>query len=181
MVFAKKDKLYLIGFMGSGKSTLGKKIARSLNYEFFDLDQAIESYAGASVSSIFQTQGEIGFRLLESECLSHFNNNKNIVIATGGGTPCFYHNMEMMLQNGCCVYIKMPEGALYQRLYKASPKRPLLVDKNEEELRDYIHELLLQREETYLKSHLIIDGMSVDTNSLVGVLKHKMIPNPALR
>ena len=170
----KKNKVYLIGFMGSGKSTLGKKIAQALQYKFSDLDSYIESCAAESITSIFNTKGETYFRKLESECLSHFDTEKHMVIATGGGTPCFNDNMKHMLEQGCCVYIKMPEGALFQRLQKAIPKRPLLADKTDDELRDFIHQLLEIRETTYLQSQIVIDGMSISTPSLVPILKQKM-------
>jgi shikimate kinase len=176
MIFEKKDKIYLIGFMGSGKSTVGRKIARGLNYDFYDLDNYIESYSGQSVTSLFQTKGEAYFRDLETECLRHFDDKKNIVLATGGGTPCFDDNLKTMLANACCVYLKMGEGALFQRLHQAIPKRPLLLGKSEDELRDYIHETLLKREEFYMQSHIIIDGINISTTSLIGVLKHKLIP-----
>ncbi len=177
MHFDKKDKIYLIGFMGCGKSTLGRKISRALNYEFVDLDQYIESVAGQSVASIFHDKGEEYFRTLETASLQYFNDKKYIVLATGGGTPCFNDNLKMMLSHGCCVYIKMPEGALYQRLHKASPKRPLLQGKTEDALRSYIHETLLQREEIYMQSHIIADGINLSNTSLIGVLKHKLLPN----
>ena len=174
MFAEKKDKIYLLGFMGSGKSTFGKKIARVLNYEFSDLDNYIESVAAQSVACIFETQGEANFRSLESECLTHYNTKKKIVVATGGGTPCFQNNMDLMLKQGCCVYLKLPEGALYQRLYQASPKRPLLMGKSEDELRSFIHDLLQQREPIYMRSHIIVDGMNLSPASLTGVLKHKL-------
>lgn len=175
MITEKKDKIFLIGFMGSGKSTLGKKIARALHYEFSDLDNYIESVAAQSISSIFETQGEDYFRKLETACLQNYSSQKNLVIATGGGTPCFNNNMELMLQEGCCVYIKMPEGALYQRLYQATPKRPLLAGKSEEELKEFIRLKMLEREPVYLKSHIVIDGMSLSTASLTGILRGKVL------
>ncbi len=181
MIFEKKNKIFLIGFMGSGKSTLGKRIARAMHYDFIDLDTSIEVFAADTISSLFQTKGEEGFREIETECLSHLIDKKYLVIATGGGTPCFYNNMEVMLEHGCCVYLKMPEGALVQRLLQASPKRPLLAGKSEEELRVFIHEMLLKREEIYQKCHLVMDGMTLNTASIVGVLKHKMMPKPSIK
>lgn len=175
MIYEKKNKIYLIGFMGSGKSTLGKKLARLLHYDFSDLDQYIESTAAASISNIFDLQGEDYFRKLESKCLNDFNNEAYKVIATGGGTPCFHDNMNLMLSQGCCVYIRMPEGALLERLRKAAPKRPLLAGKDENALRTYIHDTLKAREETYLKSHIVIDGVSLSMPSLAQILKSKMM------
>ena len=178
MIYGKKDKIYLIGFMGSGKSTLGRKIARALNYDFYDLDNYIESITGVSVSAMFLQQGEKYFRTLETQYLKDFNDKKYIVLATGGGTPCFHNNLKTMLEHGCCVYIKMSEATLYQRLYKANPKRPLLLGKTEDELRDFIHQTLMQREEIYMQSHIIIDGINMGRASLIGVLKHKLVLKP---
>jgi shikimate kinase len=176
MFIDKKDKIYLIGFMGSGKSTIGRKIARTLNYEFYDLDSYIESYCGQSINSLFNEKGEAYFRSIESQCLRHFNDKKFIVLSTGGGSPCFNDNMQLMLEHGCCVYIKMPEGALYQRLHKAIPKRPLLAGKSDDELREFIHDTLTYRETFYEQSHIIMDGINLSSPSLMGVLKHKLIP-----
>ncbi len=173
MLYDKKDKIFLVGFMGSGKSTLGRKIATALNYEFSDLDNYIESRYGQPIHEIFQKHGEEYFRNLETECLAHYN-KKYTVIATGGGTPCFNNNMELMMEYGCCIYIKMPEGALFQRLVKASKKRPLLMGKSDEELKIFISETLLDREKYYSQSHIIIDGLKVSTSSLIGILKNKV-------
>ena len=175
MVYEKKDKIFLLGFMGSGKTTVGRKIARALHYDFYDLDHYIEAFTGEYISNIFRDKGEAYFRDLETECLSHFNDKKFIVLATGGGTPCFNDNIHTMLAQGCCVYIKMPEAALFQRLHQATPKRPLLLGKSETELREYIHDTLEKREEIYAQSHIIIDGINLSTPSLIGVLNHKMI------
>jgi len=172
----KKNKIFIIGFMGSGKTTLGKKIAHALGYEFSDLDQYIESMAAQTISSIFEQQGESEFRKLESECLSHYDHKKYMVIATGGGTPCYNDNMDKMLGLGCCVYIKMPEGALLQRLQNARPNRPLLSGLNNHELQQFIHDTLMQRESYYLRSHMVFDGMKLSTPSLISLLKNKVAP-----
>lgn len=174
MYSEKKDLIFLVGFMGSGKTTIGKKIARALKYEFSDLDQYIESVAAQSVSSLFEQQGEAHFRNLESECLHHYGQRHGMVIATGGGTPCFHDNMDWMLEHGCCVYIHMPEGALYQRLCHASPKRPLLAGKTDEELRAFIHDKLMERESYYQRSHVVIDGMHSSISSITVLLKTKV-------
>jgi shikimate kinase len=165
--------------MGCGKSTLGKKIARALHYDFMDLDTFIEQKAGKSINEIFNEQGEDYFRSLEVECLLSLDSKKFLVIATGGGTPLNGDLMAWMLEKGCCVYIRMPEGALLNRLRNAAPKRPLLSGKNEEELRNYIHEKLYEREPVYAKSHVSIDGVSASALAIAGMLKRKLVPADA--
>jgi shikimate kinase len=172
----KKNKIFLIGFMGCGKSTLGKKIAHALHYEFVDLDLSIEQKAGESINSIFEKFGEDNFRSIEDECLHDLELRKHIVVATGGGTPVNGECMSWMLDHGCCIYIRMPEGALLSRLRNAAPKRPLLAGKNEEELRNYIHEKLSVREPVYSKSHIVIDGLQTSSSALAGLLKRKVDP-----
>ncbi|HQB87139.1 MAG TPA: shikimate kinase, partial [Bacteroidales bacterium] len=101
----KPDKIFLIGFMGSGKTTTGKKLASRLSWKFIDLDEFIEEDKGMPVAEIFETQGEDWFRTVEAEALRTVTKAGNTVISTGGGTPCFYENMEFMLQNGLTVYL----------------------------------------------------------------------------
>jgi shikimate kinase len=176
--FPKKDTLYLIGFMGSGKSTLGKKIAHALHYDFVDLDRAIENESGKRINAIFSEDGEARFREMESALLKKLSEKKFLVVATGGGTPCFHNNMQWMHDHGCCVYIKMPPLALYSRLEQAAPKRPLLEGKTGDELKQFITDTLAQRESFYQQSHLVIDGISVGLPSLMSVLKPKMALKP---
>jgi shikimate kinase len=173
----KKDRVFLVGFMGSGKSTLGKKIARALGYDFIDLDIYIEQKEQKTINEIFTTSGEDYFRKLEHDCLMSLEAEHHIVIATGGGTPLNGELMSWMLERGCCIYIRMSEAALYSRLKNAAPKRPLLADKNEEELRSYIHEKIEERERVYARSHIIIDGLQTSVTALAGLLKRKLMPN----
>ena len=152
-------RIYLIGFMGSGKSSLGKILAHKLNYAFVDLDDIIEEKAEKKITDIFKDDGEQAFRSIEQECLAKTFSFTNTVIATGGGTPCFFDNMEMMNQNGISVYLKFSSGILASRLFDNPGERPLLAQhKSKQDLKNYIDSLLKDREQFYNNSKLIVEG-----------------------
>jgi shikimate kinase len=165
-------RIFLLGFMGSGKSTLGKELSAKIAYSFIDLDSEIEEKAGKNISSIFETDGEEKFRELEHQCLMDTLINDNCVIATGGGTPCFFNNMDIINENGFAIYIKFNAGVLASRLYNAKSERPLLKNiKTQSELQRRIEQLLEIREEFYEQSSMIVEGMSMDAKRLSGILK----------
>ena len=112
----KSQKIYIIGFMGSGKSTAGKKLASLMGWTFVDLDKKIEEFAGKSIPEIFAQDGETSFREIEAKILRSLNSLKNTVISTGGGTPCYSDNMEYMLDTGLTLYLKLTPGQLKSRL-----------------------------------------------------------------
>ena len=144
--------------MGSGKSSLGKILAHKLNYTFIDLDDIIEEKAEKKITDIFKDNGEQTFREIEQECLVKTFSFINTVIATGGGTPCFFNNMEMMNQNGISVYLKISSGILASRLLENPGERPLLAKyKSKQDLKNYIDSLLNDREIFYNKSKLIVE------------------------
>jgi len=138
-------RIYLTGFMGSGKTTVGRILAAKMRTDFLDLDQRIEQSAQKSIAEIFQEFGEGGFRKLETATL-HSIKAENAVVATGGG--CFIHNTEWMLANGSVVYLEVPFSALASRI-GADPKRPLW--RNAEPL-------FAERESIYKKAHFTVDG-----------------------
>lgn len=143
------SRIYLIGFMGSGKSSLGKKLARMLGYSFVDLDTLIEQTAKKSIPEIFATGGETAFRQLETETLQRTFALENTVIATGGGTPCHHNNMELLNDHGHTVYFELPASELAKRLAVAKADRPLIADVPPAELQGFISRLLAQREPYY--------------------------------
>lgn len=159
-------KIFLIGFMGCGKSTLGKKLATKLSYEFLDLDHQIELETGGTVGSYFAEHGEAAFRELESKTLKTFDYPANCVVATGGGVPCFFDNMEWINKNGVSVYIEMPPIALAKRLEGGKDKRPLIKDMNEDQLIDFISGKLEERGPFYEKATLKISGISLTADAL---------------
>ena len=118
-------KIFLIGFMGSGKTTLGKKLARVLGYDFVDLDKVIEEESGVSVPDYFSRHGEDAFRQLERDCLRTRLPAGPVVVATGGGAPCYFDNMDWMNEHGVTVYLMLPPGVLASRL-NGSRNRPLI-------------------------------------------------------
>ena len=131
-------QIFLVGYMGAGKTTLGKLLADKLNLEFIDLDHYIENRYHKTVGSIFAEKGEGEFRLIESNMLHEVGEFENVLIATGGGTPCFHDNMEYMNKQGITVYLKTTPEVLHRRLRIAKGKRPLLRGKSDQELMNFI-------------------------------------------
>lgn len=162
-------KIFLLGYMGSGKSTVGKKLASLLNYTFIDLDTMIEAETDHSITEWFAA-GETRFREIESLVLRQTAEFKNSVIATGGGTPCFNDNLEWMKAHGLTVYLKMSAGGLFHRLIYSKATRPLLTGKTDVELMEYITESLKEREYFYSKAHYTFKGESLDVKELLETL-----------
>lgn len=147
----------MIGYMGAGKTTLGKSLARHLGLEFIDLDWYIENRFHQSVSQLFATRGEEGFRKIEQNMLHEVAEFEDVVISAGGGTPCFFDNMEYMNQQGLTVYLKATPEILRTHLRMGKQKRPLIAQKNDEELDIFIRESLDKRESYYNQARLIFD------------------------
>jgi shikimate kinase len=163
-------RIYLTGYMGSGKSTIGKKLANKLGFLFIDLDSLIENKYRITIPDIFNRFDEDAFRLVEHQTLQETFTFSNAVISTGGGTPCFYDNMALINQHGYSVYIQMHIKSLYDRLINSKKKRPLLDNKTPEQVMEHIHKQLKERESFYLQSKLVIKGESLDINVLVDLI-----------
>ena len=170
--------VYLIGFMGSGKSTVGKKLSNRLGFSYIDLDSAIEQTEGRTVSKIFTEEGEIYFRNIEAEVLRDCSGKSDTVISCGGGTPCFNKNMEYMNNEGQTVYLEMTAAALMSRLLHSRSKRPLIAELDDNELDQFIRKSLAEREKWYLKSKYTIDGLNPDLNQLTSLLQSQDPYNP---
>lgn len=149
-------RLFLIGYMGCGKSTIGRKIAEKLKMNFIDFDDYIEKKSGKTVSEIFETEGEEKFRAMEKNYLIEVTQNDNAVISLGGGTPCFYNNIEVINTHGISVYIEMTADALAKRLIKARKKRPLIQGMNEVDLKFFVEANLEKRNSYYKKAHYTV-------------------------
>ncbi len=160
-------RIYLTGFMGSGKTTVGRKLAKCLNFRFIDLDKAIEQSQQMFISHIFKQFGEEQFRQWETEELMRLSLEKNIVISTGGGTPCFNDNMQVMNQTGLTIYLYMSPAALFSRLKKAKMPRPLIDGKSPDELNQFIVDLMAIREPYYKQSEMTINGLRPELTNLV--------------
>ncbi|MBB6501290.1 shikimate kinase [Pedobacter cryoconitis] len=159
-------KIFLIGFMGCGKSTLGRKLATKLGYDLIDLDHQLEKITGVTVADYFAAHGEEAFRKLESDTLKDLEYPKNCIIATGGGTPCFFDNIEWMNANGTTVYIEMPAPALAKRLESGIAKRPLLRNLTPEGVVEFIENKLAEREGFYTKAQLILSGINLTADAI---------------
>ena len=151
-------RIYLVGYMGCGKSTIGRKVAEILGISFVDLDKYIEERYFRSVPAIFAEEGEERFREKERLSLLEVSQFENVIVGTGGGAPCFYDNMEVMNNNGITVYIAPDTDVLAMRLLKSKNERPLITGKSPEELIKFIDQALLKRAPFYEKAKIIIRG-----------------------
>lgn len=143
--------------MGAGKSTLGRLLAEALQISFIDLDHYLEQRFHKTVNELFAERGEAGFRDLEMRMLHEVGEFRDVVIATGGGTPCFFDNMAYMKRQGMSVYLKTSVPTLFSRLRKAAKSRPLLREKTDEQLLVYIADNLERRTPAYEQASLIFD------------------------
>ncbi|MEG0499592.1 MAG: shikimate kinase [Rikenellaceae bacterium] len=154
--------IFLIGYMGCGKSSLGKPLSGLMNYKFIDLDSYIEQECGMRIPDLFAHYGESYFRKEERRCLIELcENEENCVISTGGGTPCYEDNMEIMNRYGITVYINLEKTILISRLLTSKKKRPLIESMDEEQLREFIEKSLSIREPFYNKATINITGRNI--------------------
>ena len=155
-------RVFLCGYMGSGKTTLGKSLASTMNLTFIDLDNFIESRQHKTVKEIFAEVGESGFRDIERKSLIEVSEYEDVIISLGGGTPCFFDNMDIVNAAGVSVYLKPSEDVLLARLIKGKHKRPLLADKSDDEILGVIREQLAWREPYYLKSRITFEASHLE-------------------
>lgn len=164
-------KVYLIGFMASGKTTIGLELAKTLNYEFIDLDVFIENKYNKTVKQIFEQKGEDYFRIIENEALREVASfDGNIIVAAGGGTSCFYNSIDFMNKTGLTIYLKAEVAELVARLIESKTDRPLLWGKTHQELNDYIIRVLDERKKYYEKAKITIESSSVDVPQLANTI-----------
>lgn len=165
-------RIFLIGFMGSGKSHNGKKLAQALNYNFIDLDDYIEEKAKQSIEQIFQQEGETYFRHLEQTCLKSMTQFNNIVVSTGGGAPCFSDNMQWMKEHGISIFLNPPVDVLLHRLLPRTAHRPLLKGKSKAELRQYIQHKLDERMPIYNQADFIVTLLKESEDVVKNIMQH---------
>ena len=146
-------RILLIGFMAAGKTTLGKALARDLGLQFIDLDHYIESRFHCTVSQLFNERGEEAFRQIERNMLHEIAEFEDVVISTGGGTPCFFDNMDYMNTQGITVFLEASPEVIHTRLTIARVQRPLVANKSADELRQYITDMLAHRAPYYTRAH----------------------------
>ena len=162
-------RIILIGYMGSGKTTVGKALSKETGMMFYDLDWYIESRMRKTVSQIFAERGEDAFRTMEYNMLHEVAEFEDVIISCGGGTPCFFDNMDYLNQQGDVVYLKATPETLYKHLLMAKVERPLLKDKSPEELIAYITDHLKERAPFYEKAHYTLDVNVLDNYDKIAV------------
>ena len=145
-------RIIIVGYMGSGKTTVGKALSKDLGIPFYDLDWYIESRMRKTVAQIFAERGEEGFRKIEHNMLHEVAEFENVIISCGGGTPCFFDNMDYMNGQGETVYLQASPDVLYNHLKMGKTERPLLKNKTPEEMQVFIAEQLEKREPYYSKA-----------------------------
>ncbi len=152
-------RVYLIGFMGSGKSTLGRWLENAMDgWTFVDLDHFIENKYHKTIPQIFEEKGEEGFRKIEASCLQEISLFEKVIIGAGGGTPCFFNNMDVMNNTGLTIYLQLTPQVIYNRLQTSKSQRPLIEGKDGEELLNFIASKLSEREDFYKQAQLIADA-----------------------
>ena len=168
-------RIILIGYMGAGKTTVGKALSKELGIIFYDLDWYIESRMRKTVSQIFAERGEEGFRKIEYNLLHEVAEFEDVIISCGGGTPCFFDNMDYLNQQGQVVYLKADPEVLYKHLMMAKVERPLIKGKSHDELLAFIREQLEKREPFYLKARYTLDVSLMDNYEKIQTSVAKII------
>ncbi len=163
--------IFLIGFMGSGKTTAGKMLAERLQYDFADTDDLIEQRENMEITRIFAQKGEEYFRRVEAEVLESLLKNDNMVISCGGGTPCFFDNMRKMNNAGITVYLKVSSKTIAQRVSEQHSNRPLIAGIKGDKLITHIRKLLSGREGWYRQSRIIYPADNFNLDELAGQIE----------
>ena len=160
-------KVVLIGYMGSGKSVLSQKLSRKIGIPFVELDEMIEKRCDLSIERIFATKGELFFRKLEHQLFVELlENDEDLIISTGGGTPCYFNNHELLQKEDVVsIYLKASIDTLFSRLVDEKHKRPLIAHLNEDETKEFIAKHLFDRSFYYNQANfkVSVDGRSIET------------------
>ena len=163
--------IFVVGFMGSGKTTLGKKLSKLANLPFIDLDQQIVDTSGMSISDYFKQHGEEQFRLLEEETLKSTPTHSGAIVSTGGGTPCFHDNMTWMNEHGLTLYLNLAPKVIFDRLLASErSSRPLLASMDDDELLSSIEDKLENRSPFYEKAQIQINPLRETPQSILDIL-----------
>ncbi len=163
------QRIILIGYMGAGKTTVGRELAKELGLMFYDLDWYITSRMRRTVAQLFEEHGEDGFRQIERNMLHEVAEFENIVLSCGGGTPCFFDNMDYMNQKGETVYLKATPEVLYAHLKMGKGVRPLLLNKTPEQVEAFVKTQLKEREPFYTKAKHTFDVSLLDNSEKIHV------------
>lgn len=160
-----------MGYMGSGKSTLGKKIASAMDFKFVDMDKEIEKLAKLTISEIFNQMGEPYFRSIETQVLIQLSTSQKTVVALGGGTPCSEENIKLIKSSGSSVYIQIPPKGLLNRLENSKTLRPKIKGLKRNDLLEFIEKELKIREPYYNQANMIVDGLTINKTLFIASLK----------
>ena len=160
-------RIFLTGYMGAGKTTLGKAFARKLNLPFVDLDWYMEERFHKTVGELFVERGEAGFRELEKNMLHEVGAFEDVVISTGGGAPCFFDNMDFMNRNGKTVFLNVHPDVLFRRLRVAKQQRPILQCKQDDELKEFIIRALEKRTPFYSQAQYVFNADELEDRSQI--------------
>lgn len=172
-----KDLIFICGFMACGKTTHGKQLARNIGYHFIDLDDYTETKFDQNITELFKEKGEEEFRKIETGSLEEcIRDNRKTVIALGGGTPCFNDNLALIKASGKLIYLKMDPEALYKRVFGIKSGRPLLAGKEDQEMLQYIVDLLKTREAFYSEADLVIHHNNLQEEEMKQAVLNFMNP-----
>ena len=165
-------RVFLIGYMASGKSTAAKKLAKKLEIDAVDLDAEIVKSSGMSIPEIFKLKGEKGFRKLERAELRKWMGKDNFVMACGGGTPCFFESMDEMNAAGETIYLQMTPKAVVDRVQSAKTERPILKGLSQEKMLGKVAFQIEKREPFYTRAKWTVNGVNLDIEELAGMVNH---------
>ncbi|WP_372775827.1 shikimate kinase [Mangrovibacterium sp.] len=160
-------RIYLIGYMACGKTTLGKELAHNLGLSFLDLDKYLEKKYFKTIPQIFEEEGEAAFRQKEQACLQEVSEFEDLVVATGGGAPCFFDNVQVMNRTGICVFLDVDAEELADRLQKSKIDRPLIKGKSPEELTSFVEGMLEKRRPYYEQASYVISGSNITASAIL--------------
>ena len=168
--------LFLVGYAGSGKSSLGKRLARRMGLRFVDTDNVVEQQVGAPIADIFHYEGEEYFRIAERRAVESLANKAmDLVIATGGGLPTWRDNMEWMLRSGVTIYLRRsPEQILSRLSAYGREKRPMFRGKSDEELLQFMRQQMAAREENYAQAHISVNCTTMSDDDVVEYIVNKL-------
>lgn len=163
-------RVYLVGYMGSGKSTMGRSLSSLLGLNLIDLDHYLENKYHKTIPQIFAEEGEDSFRRKEQAVLHEVSLFENVILATGGGAPCFFDNMEVMNNTGFCIFLDVDTEELVERLIHAKTERPIIKGKSKEELYGFIEEMMEKRRPFYEKARYILKGKNLDPQLILDII-----------
>jgi shikimate kinase len=164
-------RLFIIGYKSSGKTTIGRKIAQKLGMDFIDLDELIEKREGKTVPELYTQNGNEEFRNMEWEALKEVVEKENIIVSTGGGAPCHCDNMNLMEKKGEVLYIELDDDTLISRLKFATKDRPIVLNKTDEELRDYVKNMRYHCEHHYRRAKYVVNGKNLNVDKVVEAIE----------